>query len=131
MGPSLARPPGRPAAPPVETAPPTDGETIAREVIDYLIAHPGCVTGDRRRRYTDGDRQLVLDLHERFAALAAPVFADAMRVPEGMLAEWVTAAANSTSATASPPPPPPDASHLRIQTILAPRRIPTPYRAAT
>lgn len=117
--PRLARPPGRPAAPPVEAAPPTDGEAIAREVIDYLIAHPGCVTGDRRRRYSDGYRQLVLDLRERFAALAAPVFADAVRVPEGTLAEWLAAAAGSAPATASPATTPPDPSHPRIQTILA------------
>lgn len=116
--PTLLRSPGRPAAPAVEEAPPSDVETIAREVIDYLIAHPGCVTGDRRRRYTDGYRQLVLDLRERFAAMAAPVFADAVRVPEGTLAEWLAAAAGSAPATASATTPP-DATHPRIQTILA------------
>lgn len=119
--PALLRSPGRPAAP-VEEAPPSDALTIAREVIDYLIAHPGCVTGGRRRRYTDGYRQLVLDLRERFAAMAAPVFADAVRVPEGTLAEWLAAAAGSTPATApvtTPSASPPDATHPRIQTILA------------
>lgn len=120
--PSLERPPGRPAAPVVEGTPPSDVEVIASEVIDYLIAHPGCVTGDRRRRYTDGYRQLVLDLRERFAAMAAPVFADAVRVPEGTLAAWRAAAVGSAPATATPAPlpqPPPDATHPRIQAILA------------
>ncbi len=120
--PTLLRSPGRPAAPVVEDAPLSDALAIARDVIDYLIAHPGCVTGDRRQRYADGYRQLVLDLRERFAAMAAPLFANAVRVPEGTLAEWL-AAAGSTPPTASPatapPESPPDATHPRTQTILA------------
>jgi hypothetical protein len=118
--PTLVRPPGRPAAPSVAEPPPSDVEAIAREVIDYLIAHPGCVTGDRRRRYADGYRQLILDLRARFAAMAAPVFADAVRVPEGTLAEWLaTAAGSEPPATEPPATEPPDASHPRIQSILA------------
>lgn len=118
--PSLERPPGRPAAPVAEDTPPSDVETIAHEVIDYLIAHPGCVTGDARRRYADGYRQFVLELRERFAAMAASVFANAVRVPEGTLAEWLAAAAGPKApAIAAPEPPPPDTTPLRIQTILA------------
>jgi hypothetical protein len=118
--PHFARPPGRPAAPPAEDTPPTEVEAIARAVIEQLIAHPGCVTGGSRRRYSDGYRHFVLELRERFAALSAPAFAAAVHVPEGTLADWVSA--TTTGAPNSPAAAPTghqqDATNPRIQTIL-------------
>lgn len=117
--PALVRPPGRPAAPPPVPPSRTDVELIAREVLDYVIAHPGCVTGDKRRCYSDGYRHLVLELRERHASMAAPVFADAVRVPDKTLAAWLAAAAGAEPPPTPPPEPPPDAKNPRIQTILA------------
>ena len=121
--PALARPPGRPAAPPVPEAPQADLTAISRAVLEHLIAHPGCVTGNRRRRYSDGYRHLVLDLRERFAAVPAPAFSTATAVPEGTLADWIRAAkeplpgaderATSTESADD------EAAHPRIQAILA------------
>ncbi len=90
--PEFARPPGRPPALPTEAATrPSDGEAIAHAVIEYLIAHPGCVSGDHRRRYSDGYRSFVLELRGQFAAVPAPVFAATVHVPEGTLADWLGA----------------------------------------
>lgn len=118
--PALVRPPGRPAAPPPEPAPQSDVDAITREVLDYVIAHPGCVTGDKRRCYSDGYRQLVVDLRERHASVATSVFAAAVRVPDKTLADWLAAAAVRAEPTPEPEPESqPDGGNPRIQTILA------------
>lgn len=120
--PDLARPPGRPAAPRPQ-APTTDGiEAIAFAVRDYVMDHPGCVSGGTRRRYSDGFRHFVLDLRERFAELDLQTFANATGVPLRTLGEWLrTAAVTPTEAeeTTAPAADKPDATNPRIQTILA------------
>jgi len=123
----LARPPGRPAAPPPAPPAPTAGEAIAREVIDYLMAHPGAVTGEARRRYSDGFRQHVLELRARFAAVDGPAFAAAVSVPEKTLADWCHAQATAPGPVAAEPAgtepagaePTGPAASPRIQAILA------------
>jgi hypothetical protein len=122
--PELIRPPGRPAAPPAESTAPADTEAIGRAVLDYVVAHPGCVMGaGARRRYSDGFRQYVVELRERSDAVDASAFAAAARVPEGTLADWLRMAAQPAALPAeSAPEPtaaPPDATHPRIQMILA------------
>ncbi|MEK7993777.1 MAG: hypothetical protein AAB403_08255 [Planctomycetota bacterium] len=115
--PNLLRPPGRPAGAPAEPLPPRESEAISREVIDYFIAHPGCVTGTARRRYSDGYRQFVVALYERNVGVTAAAFADAVRVPKKTLADWL--ATGCKPPAAEPAEPVPNASNPRIQTILA------------
>lgn len=124
--PGLVRPPGRPAAPPAAPTVPSDAEAIAREVIEYVFAQPGCVTGKARRRYSDGFRQFIVELRERFASVDAPAFAAAVAVPEATLADWLRATADSDPPAIDPDPlvteptgDTPDATHPRIQMILA------------
>lgn len=117
--PGLVRPPGRPAALPAEQTAPSDTETIAREVIEYLFTHPGCVTGKTRRRYSDGFRQFILELRERFAAVETTAFAVAVGVPEATLADWLRVTADPDPPTAEPTGDKPNATHHRIQMILA------------
>jgi hypothetical protein len=87
--PDLVRPPGRPIVQPaVATA--SETELITREVISYLMDHPGCVHGSPlRRRYSDGFRRFVLELRERHTELDLSCFAEATMVPQGTLKDWV------------------------------------------
>lgn len=119
--PELVRPPGRPASPPAQTPPSSDTEAVLREIVDYHITHPGCVTEGRRRHYSDGYRQHVVELRERYDALDAAAFADAVRVPEATLSDWLRAAAEP--APTAPPPTDPAAAEKqdnspRIQMVL-------------
>lgn len=118
--PQFARPPGRPPAPPAAETPPIEREEIAHAVIEYLIAHPGCVTGQHRRHYTDGYRHFVLALRERFAGLSASDFAVAVHVPEGTLADWLATDAAAPGPSSSPgAAEPAPTANPRIQAILA------------
>lgn len=119
--PSLVRPPGRPATPPAEPTAPSDVEAIASAVIDYVFAHPGCVTGTTRRRYADGFRQFILELRERFAAVDTSVFSAAVHVPEPTLADWLREPTTDEPdrPAAEPTADRSDSAHPRIQTILA------------
>ncbi|HVR94692.1 MAG TPA: transposase family protein, partial [Casimicrobiaceae bacterium] len=91
--PTLQRRVGRPA-----TAPATPTKTehevsfaIARDVLGFVIAHPGCVAGQHRRHYTDVFRRYVLDLHARHSALAIVRFSEAVHVPLETLEDWLRA----------------------------------------
>jgi hypothetical protein len=116
--PGLVRPPGRPPAPTAET-PPSDTEAISRAALEYVFAHPGCVTGQARRVYSDGFRQFVIELRERFAFVDTPAFAAAVGVPDKTLADWLRAAAAPAVAPAAKPTEVSDATNPRIQMILA------------
>jgi len=103
--PQMVRPPGRPASPPGESPRTSDVEAVLREVADYLIAHPGSVTEGRRRHYCDGYRQHVVELRQRYDALDAAAFADAVRVPEATISDWLRAATEPAPAPAPTPAP--------------------------
>ncbi len=91
--PSLQRPVGRPA---VTASPPTDDHTramlaVARDLRRCTFAHPGCVAGDRRRKYSDGFRHRVLELRAEHLDLPVERLADAAQVPLETLEDWLRA----------------------------------------
>ena len=71
--PSLLRPQGRPASEPRAAQ---DTSAITREVLRFLMQHPGAVCGAvERQRYSDGFRLFVLELFERYPQLELAPFA--------------------------------------------------------
>ena len=88
--PDLVRPPGRPAVPP-QTPSSSETEALTREVIRYLMDHPGCVYGSPgRHRYSGGFHRFVLELWERHTDLGLASFAEAIVIPLGTLKDWVS-----------------------------------------
>ena len=91
--PSLQRRPGRPGAPPTESASAGTTEVITQAVLEYVMGHPGCVHGGlHRRRYTDGFRRFIIELRQQHPELGLESFAAAVLVPPGTLSDWLTAA---------------------------------------
>ena len=87
--PDLVRPPGRPR---VERGPPTDDRAgaITREILRFVMDHPGCVHGGReRRRYGDALRRRVLELREEHHQLDLAAFAEATGVPAATIECWL------------------------------------------
>lgn len=118
--PSLARPRGRPAS---EPGAPADSSALTREVLRFLMQHPGAVCGaGERQRYSDEFRLLVLELFERHPELEMATFADAVEVPLGTLKVWVSAKPFGSSPDSPAGPtrnPAQQARDLHIQTVLA------------
>jgi hypothetical protein len=113
----LKRPPGRPPTAKAATAPPT----LVAEVRDFLIAHPGCVTGSRgRRHYSDRFRRFVVDLAEAHPEASRGVLADATTVPLGTLKDWLAAGAEELAKPEAELEPPPANSpgNPHIETVL-------------
>ncbi len=117
--PSLARPRGRPAS---EPRPPVDSSALTREVLRFLMQHPGAVSGaGERQRYSDDFRLFVLELFERYPDLEMAAFAEAVEVPLGTLKVWVSVKpcgdrADSSADRARSPAE--EARDLQIQTVL-------------
>jgi hypothetical protein len=114
--PSLVRPVGRPPAP--ASSPSPTVEALNREVLRFVMDHPGCVHGGpERRHYSDSFRRLVLDLREKHPELGVEALAHAVEVPIDTLRDWLR--------TPTPPEPPetdPTAwasDDLHLQTLLA------------
>ncbi len=100
--PSLQRRVGRPAASQVP-APCDDPLGEFRDaVLDFIMAHPGCVRErSQRRRYSDQFRRFVLELRERHAGLELDTFAAAIRVPLGTVKDWLRVPAGDSTTEAS------------------------------
>jgi hypothetical protein len=124
--PTLLRPAGRPARapspPPVEPSVPA----LTREVLRYVMQHPGCAHGrEQRQRYSDGLRHFILALREKHQDLALDTFAALVNVPEGTLKAWLSSAATPAIPAAAPAssaavaPAQPEASLPQIETVLA------------
>jgi len=112
--PGLERPVGRPPAAPPE---PVDSGDITRQVLDYVIKHPGCVHGrTRRQRYSDHFRCFILERCEQNRTVPLQAFASASRVPLGTLKDWLRGGRKHVEAPASPPADP--VTSGRIETIL-------------
>jgi hypothetical protein len=85
----IARPVGRPpgAAPsPVDTGP------LSRQVLRFVMDHPGCVShrGSERQRYSDDLRDFLLDLWEQEQAnMDLATFARAVQIPQGTFKDWL------------------------------------------
>lgn len=115
----LARPPGRPEKP--ESEPATAG--LATELLQYVYAHPGCVSGGAaRHRYSRGFRLFVLELLARHRDVALEAIAEATLLPLGTLKDWLGGGSaavkldqdSETRATVGPFP-----RGLQIETVLA------------
>ncbi len=110
--------PGRPPAPPVEPAP----AQLAEAVLDYVYAHPGCVSGNaQRNHYGDGFRRFVIDLLGRHPDVALEAAADAIRVPPGTLKDWQRGGVRDVDPARDPEMPPSLSPQrgLQIETVLA------------
>jgi len=119
----LVRPPGRPR---VEREPPADdrGGAITREILRFVMDHPGCVCGgSQRRHYHDSFRHRVLELRREHGDLDLAVFAEAVGVPQGTVEDWLRAGRGDRSgvrsaASASQPATGPDAKVVTVETVL-------------
>jgi len=115
--PSLVRPVGRPSAPALPPSP--TAEALTREVLHFVMDHPGCVHGGpERRHYSDSFRRLVLDLREQHPALGVEELARAVEVPVDTLRDWLR-----TPVPPVPEPPETDptawaSGNLHLQTVL-------------
>jgi hypothetical protein len=125
--PGLVRPPGRPRSSP--DAEPVDDDhagAVTRELLRFLMEHPGCVrSGSIRRRYSDVFRHRVLDLRREHADLDLAAFAEAVAVPVGTVEDWLRAgcAEPRQGSAGEPPNSPhpteaPDARVAMIETVL-------------
>jgi len=89
--PSLQHAVGRPAATP--STPSLDALqtllTVSRSTMQFLIAHPGCVSGAGRQRYTDVYRRHVIDLRADHSAVPLARFAEAVCVPLETFEDWL------------------------------------------
>ncbi|MBW2735768.1 MAG: hypothetical protein JRH20_25560 [Deltaproteobacteria bacterium] len=117
--PELQRAPGRPCT--VSSIATEVIETPAEQVIDFIMAHPGCVVaGSQRRHYDDCFRQFVVELRERHSALELAAFAQATRVPAGTLEQWLRAGREPPSARSSDAPAEREeiVTSTRIQSVI-------------
>jgi hypothetical protein len=88
--PTLARPPGRPATTLPAQRADDDSAVLTREVLGYVMRHPGCVDrGHERQRYSDGFRRFVLEQRGKWADMALEHVALATDVPLGTLKDWL------------------------------------------
>lgn len=118
--PRLVRRVGRPTAPASPPSPTT--EAITREVLRFVLDHPGCVHGGtERRHYSESYRRLVLDLREKHPGLGVEELAHALAVPVDTLRDWLRVgappAANPGVRAANPDAP--AAGDLHLQAVLA------------
>ena len=90
---SLQRRVGRPDVTP---ATPTLDEhkallSISCSLSRFIIANPGCVTGQQRLRYSDPFRQRLLELRSEQPAMSLARFAEATPVPLETIEDWLRA----------------------------------------
>jgi len=118
--PSLDRPVGRPPAGPAGQQDPVT-ETITAPVLDFVMQHPGCVhRAADRQHYSDGFRQLIVELKQQHPQVSLESFSDAAHVPLGTLKDWMrggqihttTPTTSSCSAKVDP------SASAKLQTIM-------------
>ena len=116
--PSLAAAQGRPPKP--KSAPAHDTAALTRAVLAFVMEHPGCVDHDERRRYSDGFRHFVLDLHDAHPTLDLDALAAAVHVPLGTLKDWLRAPRTSLDGEPEPAATQPEltAGSLHFQTVI-------------
>ena len=120
--PELVRPPGRPPQPPPDR--PSDATApLTREVLDYVMDHPGCVHGTpQRRRYADGLRLYILERWQCLEDLDLRTFSEAVRIPYGTLRDWVRGGRQDIDNLTAPnlsSAPSDKAKGVRVESILA------------
>lgn len=120
--PSLLRPRGRPASEPRAAQ---DTSALTREVLRFLMQHPGAVAGvAERQSYSDEFRLFLLELFERHPQVELATFAEAVEVPLGTLKVWVSAKAKPaglprTCAEEPTVSPAEQVRQLQIQAVLS------------
>lgn len=120
---TLLTPAGRPPSEPTKTSAEAIGATL-RAVRDFLMEHPGAVTGrGARRHYSDGFRRFVVGLAGP-GAVAEPLtveqLADAAGVSLGTLKDWLRVPMPTPSAVeTSLPEPAFESARPDIATIIA------------
>jgi hypothetical protein len=125
--PTLIQPRGRPSVPAAASVRGDDDAALTREILRYVMRHPGCVDcGRERQRYSDGFRRFVLELRERHAEMAVESFALATEVPLGTVKDWLRAPTLAAAADDQALDPPAgaaaaegtDLDGLHVQTVL-------------
>lgn len=87
--PTLVKAPGRPGKEQPGEAPDKAAQ-VTREVLAYVMQHPGAVDrGAERQRYSDDFRRFVVELRGNHETLSVDAFADAAEVPLGTLKDWL------------------------------------------
>jgi hypothetical protein len=115
--PTIKRPVGRPPAP--EPAIPVESGLISRKALDFVYQHPGAVTGEGRRRYSDDFRRFVLDLAAKNRDIPLPSFADALQIPVGTLRDWLEGGVSDTAPASNLADiPPREPTEPQIETVL-------------
>ncbi len=112
---------------PVRSDPrPLSGEdlVIAHAVLEFVMAHPGCVSGTALRRiYSDAFRVRILELREAHPDLELARFAAATCVPLPTLEDWRRTQGDALEPVAStndePVAEPDEARSIHIESILA------------
>lgn len=105
--PTLIRAPGRPATPAAAASELYDASAAAltREVLRYIMRHPGCVDrGCERQRYSEGFRRFILDLRDSHMAIALEAFAFATEIPVGTLKDWLRMSTTRADVAEAPEP---------------------------
>jgi len=114
--PTLVPTRGRPPKPAATAT--TECEPLARAVLGYVMAHPGCVQrGAARQRYSDGFRRFVVELHAEHATVEIETFAKATCLPLGTLKDWLRSS-TPLSDTPEQTVPTPNVEAAQMQTVL-------------
>jgi hypothetical protein len=114
---SLVRPAGRPSSP--ASPPSPKAEALTRQVLRFLLDHPGCVHGgSEHRHYSDSFRRLVLDLREKHPDLGVEELAHAIEVPVDTLRDWLRTGAPPAPEALETDPTAWASSNLHVQTVL-------------
>jgi len=119
--PTLVGPVGRPAAP-ESTPAPDQRARVSRAVLDFVMAHPGCVyAGEARHCYADVFRHRMLELREQYGDLELSAFAEAIAVPLGTIEDWLRAGRRHNGDDDAPAPPQTsddEVTDARVQTVI-------------
>lgn len=118
--PKLHHSPGRPRS--TSTIASNSRDTPTHQILDFIVAHPGCIErGTRRQHYSEDLKCFIVELREQWRAMGLPAFAEAVHIPLGTLEDWlhleVTAASQPTE-TASISEAPDVATSARMQTVI-------------
>jgi hypothetical protein len=123
--PALTRPPGRPPAERATPAP-SEGAELAREVLAYVLEHPGSAkSGPVRQHYSDRFRRFLVELRARFPHVDIESFAHATCVPLGTLKSWLSATSPSDVAEPMPERAPTPTETPPLTEAPAPIETPT------
>jgi len=116
----LVQAPGRPPKPEPEATSTT--ANFPASLLDYIYAHPGCVSGgDDHRRYSDGFRLHVLELLQQHRDVPLDTLAGLFNLPLGTLKDWLRGGLEAVVQTSDAEPAPPNVPPERgpqIETVL-------------